>query len=165
MTATTSMLRRMWSEGVERRMARAREALAEQRRTGTVRMVPAYEAGNERAGMSFAMDYYANPERGAVPAWSNEMAEASWLHWLSFDGLAAASSAAVPTLLVHSDGCALPDNARRVHERLKGPKELAWMGTGTQTDYYDRPSTSHLLARGLPRFSRARWDLGRRGSP
>src|SRR5262245_42025054 len=127
------------SEGVERRMARAREALAEQRRTGTVRMVPAYEAGNERAGMSFAMDYYANPERGAVPTWSNEMAEASWLHWLTFDGLAAASSVAVPTLFVHSDGCALPDNARTVHERLKGPKELAWMATGTQTDYYDLP--------------------------
>jgi hypothetical protein len=102
-------------------------------------MVPAYEAGNERAGMSFEMDYYANPKRGAVPTWSNEMAEASWLHWLTFDGLAAASSVAVPTLLVHSDGCALPDNARTVHERLKGPKELAWMATGTQTDYYDLP--------------------------
>jgi hypothetical protein len=106
------------SEGVERRMARAREALAEQRRTGTVRMVPAYEAGNERAGMSFAMDYYANPERGAVPTWPNKMAEASWLHRLTFDGLAAASSVAVPTLFIHSDGCALPDNARTVHERL-----------------------------------------------
>jgi hypothetical protein len=123
--------------GVERRLARAREALAEQRRTGTVRMVRAYEPGNEFAGMSFEMDYYANPQRGAVPTWSNEMAEASWFHWLTFDGLLAASSVAVPTLLVHSDGCALPDNARTVHERLKGPKELAWMATGTQTDYYD----------------------------
>jgi uncharacterized protein len=127
------------NEGVERRMAPAREALAEQGRTGMVRMVSAYEAGNERAGMSFEMDYYANPKRGEVATWSNEMAEASWLHWLTFDGLAAAASVAVPTLFVHSDGCAIPDNVRAVHERLKGPKELAWMGAGTQTDYYDLP--------------------------
>jgi dienelactone hydrolase len=127
------------AEGVERRMARAGAALAEQRRTGNVRMVPAYEAGNERAGMSFEMDYYGNPGRGAVPAWSNEMAEASWLSWLTFNGLAAASDVSVPTLMIHSDGCALPDNARTVYGRLKGPKELAWLSTGTQTDYYDLP--------------------------
>ena len=67
------------------------------------------------------------------------MAETSWLHWLTFDGLAAAASVAVPTLLVHSDGCALPDNAKAVHARLPGKKQLVWMERGTQTDFYDVP--------------------------
>ena len=98
---------------------------------------------------------HANPKRGAVPTWSNEMAEASWLHWLTFDGLAAAPSVMVPTLLVHSDGCALPDNARTVHARLAGSKELAWMPNGTQTDYYDRPQyVSPAADRAAEFFSR-----------
>lgn len=125
--------------GVARRLERASDALAEYRRSGKLRMAPAYAAGDERAGMSFEMDYYANSKRGAVKEWSNEMAEPSWLHWLSFDGLSAAPSVRTPTLLVHSDGCALPDNAKAVHARLAGRKQLAWIGKGTQTDFYDLP--------------------------
>ncbi len=34
---------------------------------------------------SIELDYYANPRRGAVPEWKNEMAERSWLFWLTFD--------------------------------------------------------------------------------
>jgi fermentation-respiration switch protein FrsA (DUF1100 family) len=41
--------------------------------------------------------------------------------------------------MVHSDGCALPDNAKAVHARLVGKKELAWIDKGTQTDFYDVP--------------------------
>lgn len=44
-----------------------------------------------------------------------------------------------PTLLVHSDGCALPDNAKAVHARLAGKKRLDWIDTATQTDFYDVP--------------------------
>jgi fermentation-respiration switch protein FrsA (DUF1100 family) len=126
-------------DGVARRLERANDALAEYRSSGKLRMVPAYEAGNERAGMSFEMDYYGNPKRGAVKQWSNQMAETSWLNWLSFDGLAAAPSVMTPTLMMHSDGCALPDNAKAVHARLAGKKELAWIDKGTQTDFYDVP--------------------------
>ena len=75
--------------------------------------------------------------RGAIPQWKNEMAEMSWLYWLTFDGLAAAARVAVPTLLVHGDGCALPANARGIHQALRGPKELLWMD-GQQTDFYDQ---------------------------
>ena len=132
--------------GVARRLERANEALAEYRSSGKLRMVPAYEAGNERAGMSFEMDYYGNPKRGAVKEWSNQMAETSWLHWLSFDGLAAAPSVITPTLMVHSDGCALPDNAKAVYARLAGKKELAWIDKGTQTDFYDVPEYVNIAA-------------------
>jgi hypothetical protein len=48
-------------EGVALRIDRARSALAEYVRTGNTRTVPAYERGNDRAGMFFEVDYYANP--------------------------------------------------------------------------------------------------------
>lgn len=126
------------AEGVARRLGRARGALERFRRHGELSLAPAYEPGNERAGMHFELDYYGNRARGAVPAWKNEMAELTWLYWLSYDGLSPAASVATPTLLVHSDGCALPDNARAVHARLAGKKRLTWLD-GAQADYYDQP--------------------------
>jgi len=35
------------------------------------------------------------------------------------------------------DECALPDNAKRVHDRIRAPKKLIWH-PGFQVDYYDR---------------------------
>ena len=124
--------------GVARRIERATRALERFAGSGELSYVPAYAPGDDRAGMHFELDYYGNPERGAVASWPNRMAELSWLHWLSYDGLTPAARVQTPTLLVHSDGCALPDNARRVHAALAGPKALAWLD-GTQTDYYDQP--------------------------
>lgn len=43
--------------------------------------------------------------------------------------------------MVHSDGCAFPDQARRFYDRLAGPRRLTWLG-GTHFDYYD--SAVHL---------------------
>ena len=125
-------------DGVALRLDRARSALAEFQRTGDVRTVPAYENGNDRAGMFFELDYYADPSRGAVPAWVNAMAEVSWLYWLGFDGLAAAPRVNTPALFVHSDDCVLPGNVKAVADRLAGPKELIW-ANGSQTDFYDQP--------------------------
>ena len=67
---------------------------------------------------------------------------------LSFDGLASAPSVTTRTLLVHSDGCALPDNAKAVHARLAGEKQLAWFDKGTQTDFYDVPQYVNPAADG-----------------
>jgi uncharacterized protein len=132
--------------GVSRRLERASDALAEYRRSGELRMVPAYSVGDERAGMFFELDYYANPARGAVKEWSNKMAETSWLNWFSFDGLAAAAAVTTPTLLAHSDGCVFPDNVRAVHARLAGKKQLAWIDKGAQTDFYDLPEYVNIAA-------------------
>lgn len=126
------------TEGVKRRLQRAQAALDTYISSGTAAMVPAYANGDERAGMYFPLDYYANPARGRVPEWRNEMSELSWLYWLTFDGIRSASSVSTPTLIVHSDGCALPDNARQVHAKLRGSKELLWM-EGSQADFYDQP--------------------------
>jgi hypothetical protein len=125
-------------DGVERRLAFAREDVAAFLRSAPRRNAPAYAPGDEHAGMHFELDYYANPSRGAVPEWKNEMAPMSWAHWLTFDGLSIASSNSIPSLMVHGPGCALPDNARRVYDQWNGPKRLDW-GAGDQIDFYDQP--------------------------
>jgi fermentation-respiration switch protein FrsA (DUF1100 family) len=133
-------------EGVGLRLTRGRAALEEYLRTGKSPLVPAYEAGNDRAGMFFELEYYAAPNRGAVPSWANEMAEMSWLYWLSFDGLSAAPRVRVPALFVHSDSCVLPANVKAVRDRLAGPGDLVW-AEGGQTDFYDQPEQVSLAAR------------------
>ena len=127
------------ASGVADRLERARRALDAHSTSGAVTMVPAYRAGDDRAGMSFELDYYANPKRGAVPEWKNEMAEMSWMFWLAFDGLRAARDVTVPTIIVHSDGCVFPEHARSIHAALRGPKRLEW-SEGSQIDFYDQPT-------------------------
>jgi fermentation-respiration switch protein FrsA (DUF1100 family) len=123
--------------GVRARLASAQKALTRYVSSRDLVTVPAYDQGNEKAGMFIELDYYANPARGRVPAWRNEMSEMTWLNWLTFDGLRAAERIDIPTLFVHGDECALPDNVKRVHERIRAPKKLVWH-PGFQVDYYDR---------------------------
>jgi fermentation-respiration switch protein FrsA (DUF1100 family) len=124
--------------GVTARLARAGEAIERYVRTSEVVTVPAYRDGDDRAGMFFKLDYYARADRGAVAAWRNEMAEMSWLYWLTFDGLSAAEGVSAPALFVHGDGCVLPEHVKRIHARVRGPKELVW-SKGDQVDFYDQP--------------------------
>jgi uncharacterized protein len=125
--------------GVGLRLTRAREALDRFARNGEVVMAPAYKDGDDRAGMYFRLDYYAQSDRGAVPEWRNEMAEMSWLYWLTFDGLSAARHVTTPTLFVHADGCVFPHHVRHVHDQLGGAKQLVW-SEGNQIDFYDQPA-------------------------
>jgi len=140
-------------EGVSRRLDLAHAALARYRTTGHVDMVPAYKPGDETAGMFFELDYYANPSRGAIPAWRNEMATLSWTPWLLFDGVSAADRVDTPALFVHSDGCVFPDHVRLVHSKLRGPKQLVW-ASGTQTDFYDQPEQVDLAVNAAAAFLR-----------
>jgi len=128
-------------EGVARRLDRAAQAAERFTTTGDVEIVPAYEAGNPDAGMFIELDYYANPARGAIPAWKNEMATMSWSHWLLFDGLTAAKALPVPAAFVHGDGCVFPDHVRMIHASVAGPKALLWLD-GFQVDFYDQ---AHLV--------------------
>jgi hypothetical protein len=132
--------------GVELRLGRAQVALDKYLRSGEVTYVPAYREGDERAGMHFKLDYYALATRGAVPAWLNEMAEMTWMYWLSYDGISSAATVSTPSIFVHSDGCAFPEHVKRVHAAIRGEKQLAW-GEGTQTDYYDQPAALEFAVR------------------
>jgi uncharacterized protein len=124
-------------EGTRLRLGRARQAFEGWAKSGEMVMVPAYRPGDDRAGMFFELDYYANPRRGAVPEWKNEMAEMSWLFFLTFDGVRSAGEVSVPTVMVHSDGCVFPEHAKAVHAALRGPKQLEWT-EGSQIDFYDQ---------------------------
>ena len=125
-------------EGVARRLADAEKATRAYLDAGEVVMEPAYRDGDENSAMFIHMDYYSDPERGALPTWRNEMAVMSWSHWLTYDGLAAAARVRVPTIAVHSDGSVFPENVRRVLEAIEGPTQLVW-SEGFQTDFYDQP--------------------------
>jgi fermentation-respiration switch protein FrsA (DUF1100 family) len=139
-------------DGTKLRLDRAAAALETFAASGTVVTVPAYRAGDDRAGMFFELDYYASAGRGAIPAWKNEMAEMSWLFWLTFDGLRAAGEVSVPVAMVHGDGCVLPDNARAVYAALRGPKRLEWTA-GSQIDFYDQaPQVTRALEVVVPHF-------------
>lgn len=126
------------AEGVADRLERASRAAAAFAASGELPMAPAYGADDDRAGMSLPMDYYGNPERGAIPAWRNAMSELSWFHWLQFDAFAAAPRVRTPTLLVHSEDAVLPDNVRRIAALLGDVATTEWLD-GEQTDFYDRP--------------------------
>lgn len=126
-------------EGVSRRLGFARQDVDAYVGARPRPSAPAYAPGDERAGMHFDLAYYADPARGAVGAWKNEMAPMSWTHWLAFDGISVASANHTPSLMVHGPGCALPDNARAVYERWAGEKRLEWL-EGGQTDFYDQPA-------------------------
>jgi uncharacterized protein len=125
------------AEGTGLRLTRAAQAFEKWAKSGEVAIVPAYAPGDDRAGMFFELDYYANPRRGAIPEWKNEMAEMSWLFWLTFDGVRSAGDVSIPTVMVHGDGCVLPEHAKAVHAALKGPKQLEW-SEGSQIDFYDQ---------------------------
>jgi fermentation-respiration switch protein FrsA (DUF1100 family) len=140
------------TEGARLRIGRAREALEIWAKSGDVIMVPAYRPGDDRAGLFFELDYYANPGRGAVPEWRNEMAEMSWLFWLTFDGVRSAEEVNTPTLMVHSDGCVFPEHAKPVYAALKGPKRIEWT-EGSQSDFYDQETqVTRAVALVAPHF-------------
>ncbi len=139
-------------EGARLRVSRAREALEIWAKSRDVIMVPAYRPGDERAGMFFELDYYANPGRGAVPEWKNEMAEMSWLFWLTFDGVRSAEKVNAPTLMVHSDECVFPEHAKSIYAALKGPKRIEW-AEGSQIDFYDQETqVARAVALAAPHF-------------
>ena len=140
------------AEGARLRIGRAREALETWAKSGEVIMVPAYRPGDDRAGIFFELDYYANPRRGAVPEWKNEMAEMSWLFWLTYDGVRSAAEVSVPTLMVHSDECVFPEHAKAVYAALRGPKQLEWTA-GSQIDFYDQETqVTRAVALMAPHF-------------
>jgi pimeloyl-ACP methyl ester carboxylesterase len=147
--------------GIALRLDRAGAAVGRVAEGKPDSIVPAYDVGNDRAGMFIELDYYANPARGRIRAWRNEMSEQTWAHWLTFDGMSAAARLTAPTLFVHGDECALPENVKRVYEQIPAEKRLVWQG-GFQADFYDRPDLveiavneshrhfQHTLTRAMP---------------
>lgn len=108
--------------------------------TGQNDLIPAYHDTDQTASHVGPMEYYMDKTRGGgVPEWDNELSVMSWNTWLDFDAVSQASKVTAPTLIIHSDESALPDQARKVHDLLAGPKKLHWT-EGAHFDFYDGPA-------------------------
>jgi fermentation-respiration switch protein FrsA (DUF1100 family) len=145
----------------EEELAQRKQAAADSRRkyeeTGEVDIVAAYSEDDRPAvnhGPAGSYDYYFNEARGNVPEYRNESALMGLEEFLEFDPVGIASAVMTPTMVVHSDGCAFPDAAKKFYSELRGEKELVW-ADGTHYDYYDsQPQIDNAVAN-VTRFFRA----------
>lgn len=143
-------------------MTRRREAAAaaarKYQKTGQSDLIPAYSE-TDPAAANFApaagtYDYYLNKNRGAVPTYKNETAVMSWETFLDFDPISRASAITVPTMVVHADYCAFPDQVKKFYSQLPGEKELVW-ADGNHFDYYDSPAQIDNAVKNVTRYFNA----------
>ena len=124
-------------------------------KTGEETIVTAYSQTDKSAAnfnpTEGFYDYYLNKTRGGVPQWKNELAVMSWETFLDFDPISKASLIKIPVMVVHSDGCAFPDQARKFYSLLQGKKEIVW-ADGYHFDYYDQPAQVDNAVKNITRF-------------
>jgi uncharacterized protein len=143
-------------EGLEQRREAGAAATRRYEESGEAVMVPAYSEVDQSAlnyGPAGTYDYYLNKSRGAVPEWKNEFAVMSYDDLLRFDPVGQGSAITTPTIIVHSDGSAFPDQAKQFYSVLQGEKELVW-ADGDHYDYYDAPAQIDNAVANVTRFFR-----------
>jgi fermentation-respiration switch protein FrsA (DUF1100 family) len=144
------------TDGVAEGKARSAESRRKYEQTGEVDLVPAYSETDTTAinyGPVGSYDYYLNPERAAIPAYRNEAALMGLEQFLELDPISQAPAIAVPTMVVHSDQSAFPDQAKALYDGVKGEKELVW-ADGNHYDYYDSPARIDNAVANVSRFFR-----------
>ncbi|OHV19563.1 twin-arginine translocation pathway signal protein [Rhizobium sp. RSm-3] len=123
---------------IERLRADGRLAQEIYDKTGEIKTILTYHNADETAAHLSPSEYYMDQTRGGgVRSWRNEFAVMAWEHWIDFDPVSRASRVTAPTLMIHSEGSAFPDQARKVYGLLAGPKDLHW-AEGAQFDFYDQ---------------------------
>lgn len=145
----------------ETEMTRRREAAAAAARnykeTGQSAVITAYSETDQSAANiapAGTFDYYLNPKRGAIPEYKNELAVMSWTTFLDLDPISQAPAITVPTMVVHSDYSAFPDQVKEFYSELKGEKELVW-ADGNHFDYYDSPAQIDNAVKNVTRYFNA----------
>jgi hypothetical protein len=125
-------------EGVNQKISQARAAKKKYEETGEIDYIPTISTTDESAAMFGEYDYYLNKDRGAIPEWSSDkFAVMSWEDWLGFDPMQNASRQTKPILMVHSDGCVLPDNTRKYFESIQSrEKKIEWVETTLQSPFH-----------------------------
>jgi fermentation-respiration switch protein FrsA (DUF1100 family) len=139
-------------EGVNEKIKAARKAKESFAKDGVVEYIETISTSNPAAAMYGTYDYYLNPERGAVKEWSNDkFAVMSWEDWLSLDPMPYASKLKVPTLMIHSDGCVLPQYTKNFFKKIASTnKQLEWIETDLdspmqQFNFYDQETEVGLV--------------------
>jgi uncharacterized protein len=102
-------------------------------------------AGTE--GVLMAMDgYYADPARGAIPAYDNQWNNLSWGAWLSYLPADNAPQLDKPLAIVHSEAAAIPDGVRAFLAGYAGQAAVTWLDGVDQFSFYDRPDAVEAAA-------------------
>ena len=108
--------------------------------TGEVLTIPAVAlTGDAAMTTAETFDYYGTP-RAAVPNYTNAFAVMSREHFLPFDVQAAAPRIQAPLAMIHSENALSPGWARRFYEAVTAPKQIHWIDSRGQVDFYDDPS-------------------------
>lgn len=125
-------------DGFEARVAQGRRARKIYEATGEVQTIPAASLSGD-AGMATAdtVDYYTR--RAAVANYRNAFAVMSREHFLPFDVQSAAGRLTVPVRMIHSENALSLAWAQRFHDGLGGRRDLIWVTSRAQTDFYDDP--------------------------
>lgn len=151
-------MQRQWmgEEQLQAQLERARAARERFEATGEVESIPAVGAPGEEVAMPLAeaFDYYGT-ERGAIGGYVNRFAVMSREHTLPWDAQEAAARITVPTVMVHSDKALAPALARSFYDRLAGPKQIHWVESEGQIDFYDDPARVEPAADHLDQAFRA----------
>lgn len=138
-------------DGVKEKIDAARKAKELFAKEGVVEYIETISTTNPKAAMYGPYDYYLNPERGAVKQWSNDkFAVMSWEDWLTLDPMPYASKLKAPTLMIHSDGCVLPQYTKDFYNKIAtDDKKLDWVETSLdspmqQFNFYDQETEVNL---------------------
>lgn len=120
--------------------------------TGEVLTVPAVATTGDAAMTTQELvDYYGR--RAAVPNYKNTFALMSREHFLPFDVQPAASRIGAPVCLIHSEKALSPHWARKYYDALTVPKQIQWLESSGQVEFYDNAAlvtkTSDILAEHL----------------
>lgn len=141
-------------EGVNTKIEAARKAKDTFAKDGFVEYIETISTSNPQAAMYGPYDYYLNPERGGIEAWSDDkFAVMSWEDWLTLDPMPYASKLNAPTLMIHSDGCVLPQYTKNFFEQIATTdKQLEWVETELaspmqQFNFYDQPDEVQLAVK------------------
>jgi fermentation-respiration switch protein FrsA (DUF1100 family) len=120
--------------------------------TGEVLTVPAVSTTGDAAMTTQELvDYYGR--RAAVSNYKNSFALMSREFFLPFDVQPAAPRIGAPVCLIHSEKALSPHWARKYYDALTVPKQMHWLESSGQVEFYDNPAlvtkTSDLLAEHL----------------
>ena len=145
-------------DGVAQLRQAGKEARAKYERSGENDLIPAYSDTDQTASHVGPMQYYMDKQRGGgIKGYRNALAVQSWNNWLDFAPLPLAGEITVPYLMIESDDCALPDNARAYFRALgSSDKQLLWRDTGAHFDFYDQDPQVRESADAVAEFFKSR---------
>jgi hypothetical protein len=132
----------MGQEGYRATMADFAAVAQRQFATSEVEYLPAVAPTGDAAMPGDEPWRYYGTDRALSPGWVNRVTRLSLRELLTFDATSAAEFLApTPALVVHgtADAYCSPEGARRVHDRIAGPKQLEWLDTREHIDLYDNP--------------------------